>query len=54
MPRRLPARLDPQNNPQRTASAASQTSPARQSPQNTAADPKSLILPMAMWCSGVT
>ena len=43
-----------QNNPQRTAIAASHTKPTSASPQNTAEEPKSLILPMSRCCSGVT
>src|SRR5580698_7864738 len=45
---------DAWNNPQRTAIAASHTRPASASAQNTAEEPKSLILPMSRCCSGVT
>ena len=40
--------------PQRTAIAASHTRPHRQSPKNTAAEPKSLMRPISTWRCGVT
>jgi NDP-sugar pyrophosphorylase family protein len=43
-----------QSRPSRTASAASQTSAQRHRPQNTAAEPKSLILRMSLCNPGVT
>ena len=51
---RTPAAQLYPSNPQRTASASSHTTPARQRPQNTAAEPKSLMRRMSLCCSRVT